>query len=47
MVRLEPEDFEDAELLGRMAESAGMAPEEFRSAFALVVAGMTGARVAA
>jgi 6-phosphofructokinase 1 len=47
MVRLEPEDLEDAELLGRMAGAAGISPEEFRTTFAPVMASMNGARVAA
>ncbi|HXH20755.1 MAG TPA: diphosphate--fructose-6-phosphate 1-phosphotransferase [Dehalococcoidia bacterium] len=47
MVRLEPEDFADPELLARLAASAGMSVEEFRTLFAPAVMGMNGARAAA
>ena len=38
MIRLEPRDLAEPARLGRLAEAANMAPEQFRQRFAAVVA---------
>jgi 6-phosphofructokinase 1 len=34
MIRLEKKDFENPEMLGRLAKEAGLSPEEFRQRYA-------------
>jgi 6-phosphofructokinase 1 len=46
MIRLEPRDFEDPEMLGKLAAAANMTPEEFETTFAHVT-GLSGSKAPA
>ena len=37
MVRLEDEDFDNSEMLAKIADAAGMSPQEVKTTFATVV----------